>query len=133
MRKTDVVVVIRVDRLSTVRSNRDSPPKADYSLGAETMNHDKRVAFHHGWLIEVVPHFQGFTVLCCSPSRQKLTDTQIYPCAIGALETAKAQVERQVARNTISRLLRDQYEQGKLTADEWQALSQSLAQGTTRF
>lgn len=84
--------------------------------------------FHQGWLIEVIPHEQGFQSLCYSPCRKRLADTTIYASVSEAIETARAQISYQMACTAIVVLMRDLYEDHKLSIDEWQNISRSIVQ-----
>lgn len=84
--------------------------------------------FHQGWLIEVFPHEQGFQSLCYSPCRKRLADETIYASVSEAIETARSHISYQMACSAIVLLLRDLYEEYKLSVDEWQNLSRSIVE-----
>jgi hypothetical protein len=82
--------------------------------------------FYHGWIIEISSGDEGFKSICYSPCRQRLTDYKIYPSDIEALIAAKRLINRHLACHSMSAFLRDAYESGKLSFDEWRSLNQSL-------
>ena len=92
------------------------------------MQNSVQADFHHGWLIEIIPHEQGFQTLCYSPCRKRLTDATVYPSVAEALERARVHVSYHVACSSLVHLMRELFENGKLTIDEWQAMSQSIVQ-----
>jgi hypothetical protein len=88
------------------------------------MNSDL-VDFHHGWLIEILPSEQGFQAICYSPCRQQLI-LERQPSDFDALYAAKQAINYQLARSSLSRIVRQLYETGRLQGNEWQKLQQSL-------
>ena len=84
--------------------------------------------FHRGWLIEVFPHEQGFQSLCYSPCRKRLADTTVYASASEAIEIARTHISYQMACASIALLMREFYEEYKLSIDDWQNMSRSIVQ-----
>ncbi|NJL21138.1 MAG: hypothetical protein HC895_10455 [Leptolyngbyaceae cyanobacterium SM1_3_5] len=84
--------------------------------------------FHQGWLIEVFSHEQGFQSLCYSPCRKRLADGTVYASVNEAIETARIHISYQTACTAIVLLMRELYEEYKLSVDEWQNLSRSVVE-----
>jgi hypothetical protein len=82
--------------------------------------------FYHGWIIEVLAETEGFKSVCYSPSRQRLTDHKSYPSDICALVAAKRLINQHLACHSMSVFLRDAYEAGNLSFEEWRSLNHSL-------
>jgi hypothetical protein len=83
------------------------------------------VDFHHGWLIEIAPSEQGFQAICYSPCRQQLIVDR-HSSDLDALYAAKQQIDYQLACHSLSCIVRELYETGRLHSKEWQMLQQSL-------
>jgi hypothetical protein len=82
--------------------------------------------FYHGWLIEVRCEESGFRSVCYSPSRQRLSDYTSHPSDFQALSAAKRLIDKNVTRYLLASFLRDRYELGQLSFEEWRSLNQSL-------
>jgi hypothetical protein len=83
--------------------------------------------FHHGWLIEIVPCEQGFQATCYSPCRKRFV-LQEPGSSLDVLYVAKQAIDHQVACSSLSGVLRELYENGQLSFEEWSALHHSLTQ-----
>ncbi|MBD2089133.1 hypothetical protein H6F67_04605 [Microcoleus sp. FACHB-1515] len=84
--------------------------------------------FHRGWLIEVFSHEQGFQSRCSSPCCKRLADETFYASVSEAIETARIQISYQMACAEVALLIRNLYEEYKLSIDEWQNISRSIVE-----
>lgn len=81
--------------------------------------------FYHGWLIEIAPLEQGFKATCYSPCRKRFV-IQEQGSNFDALYVAKQAIDHQVACCSIATILRELYEAGRLSFEEWTSLHRSL-------
>jgi len=93
------------------------------------MHHSYLADFHRGWIIEVVRDGDGFRSTCYSSAREHFSDNTIYPSESQAIGTAKRTIDRYIACYLLSSFLRDMYELGNLSFEEWSTLNQSLMKG----
>lgn len=84
------------------------------------------VDFHQGWLIEIEPLNQAFKATCYSPCRNRLAVQELYASEFDALYAAKQAIDVQVACKALSDVLREVYDAGQLSFEEWTSLQNSL-------
>jgi hypothetical protein len=82
--------------------------------------------FYRGWIIEVSQEQTGFIAVCYSPCRQRLRDYQVYGSEYQAISVAKRMINHHIARNSMMQIVREMYEMGRLSFEEWRSLHHSL-------
>lgn len=82
--------------------------------------------FHQGWMVEVVHEGTEFRSICYSPSRQRLSDYRTYTDQSRAMAAAKQLIDRQMVGHALQCVMRELFEQGALSFDDWRSLHNSL-------
>ena len=83
--------------------------------------------FYQGWLIEVIQVEEGFRSICYSPCWEMLNSPLICASDFEAIGVARQHINQYGACYSIALVLRELYEDDRLSFEEWRLLQQSLA------
>lgn len=82
---------------------------------------------HQGWIVELVIDDAGFRIVCYSPTYQRLSDYKTYAEPEQAIAAARHMIDRQMVGHALQGIMRDLFEQGALSFEDWRSLHNSLA------
>ncbi|HIK54271.1 MAG TPA: hypothetical protein IGS37_03795 [Synechococcales cyanobacterium M55_K2018_004] len=90
------------------------------------MNEPYLADFYRGWTIEINQEADGFRSSAYSSGRKRLGQRTCYPSETQALIATKRLIDWQFACDQLSLLLRQWYEEGTISFEEWRLLFKSM-------
>lgn len=84
------------------------------------------IEFYHGWMIELMTVDQQYQFICRSPMGERFSDESLYRNKSLAFQKALQLVDHFLACALLRSALRESYEAGRVSMEDWLPLAHSL-------